>query len=209
VLARAASDGDVGVRALATAALGDLHDSLAVAPLLLALRDEAATVREAAADALGGFRARRGRAALESAVSIDASQAFAYDIVPPVLELMPAVRSPVAPVAPLPPGVVSPGTKALAGPSAATAGIARQMERTLQQTERVREQTERVREQTERALNPTIISVPAMAWAKPPPVSPSGTLDRVKKFQSSEPAPFMTSMTRIAARGRIASSAAL
>ena len=47
-----------------------------------------------------------------------------------------------------------------------------------------------------------------MAWAKPPPASPTGTADLVKKFQSSEPAPFTISIARIAASGMMASAAA-
>jgi hypothetical protein len=56
--------------------------------------------------------------------------------------------------------------------------------------------------------SPTMIIVPTMACLKPPPLSPSGTAVFVKKFQSSEPAPFMISMPRIAASGRMASAAA-
>ena len=55
---------------------------------------------------------------------------------------------------------------------------------------------------------PTISSVPTIACANPPPVSPRGTDDLVKKFQSMDPAPFVTSITRMAASGTIARAAA-
>ncbi len=78
VLVRASTDPDPDLRALAVAALGDLHDSLAVAPLLSALRDQAARVREAAADALGGFRIGSGRFAYEYSYSVAAGAAEAF-----------------------------------------------------------------------------------------------------------------------------------
>src|SRR5512140_1408213 len=135
VLARAASDGDAGIRALAVAALGDLPDSLAVTPLLAALRDEAAPVREAAADALGSFRSRNWRFDMESSVSVETPMAYAYDYnysvaLPALAPRAEAYAKPVpppamlAPAAPAPSAIIAPTPAAPVAPPAPAAPVA-------------------------------------------------------------------------------------